>query len=92
MKVSIDVSFCGFLMPKQYPSLSLYYCQTLIITGNPPEALDDLEKYIIDHAENYNLHLEEIIRPPNDDSCRKILDWCKQTSFEGGGILIFRKC
>jgi hypothetical protein len=59
--------------------------------GNPPEALEDLEKYIIDHAVNCNLLLEKIIRPPNDDCCTEILDWCKEPSFEGGGILVFRR-
>jgi hypothetical protein len=54
--------------------------------------MDDLEKYIIDHAVNYNLQLEEIIRAPYDDFCTKIFDWGNVTSFEGGGILIFRKC
>ena len=59
--------------------------------GNPPEAIDDLENYIIDHAANYNLQLKEIIRPPNTDYYTEILDWCKEPSFEGGGILVFRR-
>ena len=60
--------------------------------GNPPEAVEDLEKYIIDQAVNYNLHLEEIIRPPKEDGLTpEILDWCPVTSFIGGGILLLRR-
>ena len=60
--------------------------------GNPPEAVEDLEKYIIDQAIKYNLHLETIIRPPTEEKffADEILEWCTVTSFLGGGILIFR--
>ena len=60
--------------------------------GNPPEAVEDLEKYIIDQAIKYNLHLETIIRPPKEEKnfANEILEWCTVTSFLGGGILIFR--
>ena len=61
--------------------------------NNPPEAVEDLEKYIIDQAVHYNLHLVDIIRPPKDerDFVPEILDWCPVTSFVGGGILIFHR-
>lgn len=60
--------------------------------GNPPEAVEDLEKYIIDQAVIYNLHLEAIIRPPKeDDFTPEMVDWCPVTSFLGGGILVFRR-
>jgi len=68
--------------------------------GNPPEAVEDLEKYIIDEAVKYGLHLVDIVRPPKkkkedgDASFRRaeISDWTPvANSFVGGGILIFRR-
>lgn len=60
--------------------------------GNPPEAVEDLEQYIIDQAVKYDLHLEIIIRPPKDDDFTpEILDWCPASAFVGGGILVFRR-
>lgn len=60
--------------------------------GNPPEAVEDLEQYIIDQAVKYNLHLETIIRPPKKGNFdQTILDWCSESAFFGGGILIFRR-
>ena len=63
-----------------------------LVEGNPPEAVEDLEQYIIDQAQQYHLLLEEIIRPPKeDDISKEILDWCPATAFSGGGILIFQR-
>lgn len=61
--------------------------------GNPPEAVEDLEKYIVDQAVKYSLRLIEIIRPPKEeeDFAKDLLDWCPATAFFGGGILIFRR-
>ena len=60
--------------------------------NNPPEAQENLEQYIIDQAVKYNLHLETIIRPPKEGNFdQTILDWCAESAFLGGGILIFRR-
>jgi len=60
--------------------------------NNPAEAQEDLEQYIIDQAVKYNLHLETIIRPPKEGNFdQTILDWCPESAFLGGGILIFRR-
>ena len=60
--------------------------------NNPPEAVEDLEQYIIDQAVKYHLHLETIIRPPKEGNfAQEILDWCAESAFLGGGILIFRR-
>ena len=60
--------------------------------NNPPEAVEDLEQYIIDQAVKYNLQLETIIRPPKEGNfAQTILDWCSESAFLGGGILIFRR-
>merc|ERR1712194_608966 len=61
--------------------------------GNPPEAVADLEKYIIDQALKYNLRLMEILRPPEEkDLTQEIVDWCPAMSYAGGGVLLFRMC
>ena len=69
--------------------------------NNPPEAIEDLEKYIIDQAkEKYGLELMTIIKPPTesvvglkdeggDDSSFFIENGVD--SFIGAAILIFRK-
>mmetsp|Transcript_24299 Transcript_24299/g.41591 ORF Transcript_24299/g.41591 Transcript_24299/m.41591 type:complete len:391 (+) Transcript_24299:60-1232(+) len=67
--------------------------------GNPPEAVENLEQYIIDRAMEYELELMTILRPPEKDEeviggggiAKEILDWCPASSFLGGGILIFRR-
>ncbi len=58
--------------------------------NNPPEAVDDLEKYIIDKAEEFKLRLDSIIRPPEEDNIQdELLQWCPKTAFSGGAILVF---
>lgn len=61
--------------------------------GNPPEAVEDLEKYIIDQAVKYNLQLIDIIRPSEEEDgfVPEILDWCPISAFNGGGILVFQR-
>ena len=60
--------------------------------NNPPEAVDDLEKYIIDQAANYSLVLERNIQPPEEDELHEeLLEWCPKAAFEGGAVLIFRR-
>ena len=46
--------------------------------------MEDLDQYIID------LHLEFILRPPNDIAT-EVLEWCPASAFLGGGILVFRR-
>lgn len=60
--------------------------------GNPPRAVEDLEKYIVDEAAGCGFRLVGTLRPPDEDGFSSvILDWCPATAFVGGGILIFRK-
>ena len=60
--------------------------------GNPPEAIENLEQYIIDRAKEHGLHLEIVIRPPHQDELQEeLLSWYSKDAFSGSGILIFRK-
>lgn len=58
--------------------------------NNPPEAIKDLEKYIIDQAAKYGFRLHSIISPPNEEELQEnTLKWCSRTAFSGGSIIIF---
>jgi predicted nicotinamide N-methyase len=59
--------------------------------GNPPEAVQDLEKYIVDKAEQYGLVLDQIIRPPScpEELSAEILKWCPKSAFYGAGVFVF---
>ena len=60
--------------------------------GNPPEARENLEQFIIDKAEEYGLCHENTIQPPNvEDFDEELLSWCSTDSFVGSAVLIFRK-
>lgn len=60
--------------------------------GNPPEAIEDLEGYIVDQAKKIGLDLDTIIRPPLEDEILvEQLEWCPKTAFAGGAILVFRR-
>eukprot|EP00979_Chaetoceros_neogracilis_P014781 scaffold4897_cov272-Chaetoceros_neogracile.AAC.3 len=59
--------------------------------GNPPEAVEDLEKYIIDQAAVYGFCLDRIIHPPSEDQiAAETLEWCPRDAFCQGAILVFR--
>jgi predicted nicotinamide N-methyase len=60
--------------------------------NNPIEAVENLEKYIIDQATNYGLQLDAIIRPPGEHELQEeLLEWIPRTAFSGGAVLIFRR-
>lgn len=60
--------------------------------GNPPEAIKDLEKYIVDQASIHGFCLDHIIRPPSEyELAAEILEWCPRGAFRQGAILVFRR-
>ena len=60
--------------------------------NNPPEAVENLEQYIIDQAIRFGMALAEIIRPPSEIDDSGLVDWgITKSSFYGGGILVFRR-
>lgn len=60
--------------------------------GNPPEAIKDLEKYIVDQASIHGFCLHHIIRPPSEDELSpEILEWCSRGALRQGAILVFRR-
>ena len=59
--------------------------------GNPPEAVEDLEKYIIDQAAVHGFCLDRVIHPPNEDQmAAETLEWCPRGAFRQAAILVFR--
>ena len=60
--------------------------------NNPPEAVENLEQYIIDQAYKFGMALDEIIRPPGQMDESGLVDWgITKSSFCGGAILVFRR-
>mmetsp|Transcript_27555 Transcript_27555/g.65536 ORF Transcript_27555/g.65536 Transcript_27555/m.65536 type:complete len:283 (+) Transcript_27555:196-1044(+) len=60
--------------------------------NNPPEAVENLEQYIIDQAYKFGMAVTEIIRPPSQMDDTGLVDWgITRSSFYGGGILVFRR-
>lgn len=61
--------------------------------NNPPEAMENLEKYIIDQGrEHYGLSVYHVIRPPIAEKLSsQVLNFCSKQSFHGSAIFIFQK-
>ncbi len=60
--------------------------------GNPPEAVENLDQYIIGKAKYHGLYLEKTIQPPNpEDLDMEVLSWCTKDSFKGSSVWIFRR-
>ena len=84
------------LVPFQIDS-SICNCHrsSKLCTDSPPEAVVNLEKYIIDMAAKFDLDMEEILRPSltseENGTTPASIDCRQMSSFSGGGIIIFRK-
>jgi hypothetical protein len=61
--------------------------------NNPPEATENLEKYIVDQgSKHYGLSLYQMIRPPISEKISShVLEFCSKESFHGSAIFIFQK-
>jgi predicted nicotinamide N-methyase len=61
--------------------------------NNPPEAMENLEKYIVDQGrEHYGLSVYQVIRPPMPEKMSShVLDFCSKEAFHGSAIFIFQK-
>lgn len=61
--------------------------------NNPPEAMENLEKYIVDQgSKHYGLSLYQVIRPPiSEKLSSQVLEFCSKESFHGSAIFIFQK-
>jgi predicted nicotinamide N-methyase len=62
--------------------------------NNPPEAMENLEKYIVDQArDHYGLSLSHTIRPPgtSEKMSHQVLEFCSKESFDGSAIFLFQK-
>lgn len=71
------------------------YRSSKLCTDSPPEAVENLEKYIIDMAAKFDLDMEEILRSSltseENGTTLASIDSRQIPSFSGGGIFIFRK-
>jgi len=60
--------------------------------GNPPEAVENLEQYIMDRAQEHGLVVEKVIRPPSPDNLdEEILEWCSKDAFRDSAVIVFRR-
>ena len=62
--------------------------------NNPPEAMENLEQYILDQArDHYGLSLSHTIRPPgtSEKLSSQVLEFCSKESFDGSAIFLFQK-
>ena len=58
--------------------------------NNPPEAVENLEKYIIDQARIYNFEVDDIIKPP-ETVPEEMKNWVSNQAFHNSAVIVFRK-
>lgn len=71
--------------------------------NNPPEAMKDLQKHIIDQANKFDLELwrkdddhhrpfnDGLVRPSRNEPSVELLEFCSKNAFDGAVIFIFQK-